>query len=237
MKRKPTKSNALTLLIEAGIDVKSVIDVGVQVDTPELREAFPNVPHILFEPVVEYNENIRENYKNVEYRLENIAISDREGVLWLKDCKSTETGVVTHVTPALHFEEGLRHIRARTLDNYLSEAYQTNQNLAPYLIKIDVDGHETEILRGAKNVLPWTSCLIVETTLPHLRERCDFAERCGLRLWDIVDINYYHNNLYQIDLIFVADRFFKSASKLDPNKMMMGESVDIDAWFEPKEYL
>ncbi|MFC6741817.1 FkbM family methyltransferase [Methylobacterium tardum] len=80
-------------------------------------------------------------------------------------------------------EDALRSAETRSLDSYWHEAWKAGKSTdVPYLIKIDVDGHETEILRGAKNALIFTSCQIVETTLPHLPERCALAEKAGMHL-------------------------------------------------------
>jgi FkbM family methyltransferase len=231
MKRKLTKTHSLKMLARAGLKVSSVFDVGVQRDTRELRETFPDVPHFLFDPVLEYNEGIRRSYEGMDYVIENIAVSDRDGLLWLKEFRTDEDGVLSHVHPALHYEEGLKTVPARSLDNYMRDAHAKNPNLAPYLIKIDVDGHETEILRGARNSLKSTSCLIVESTLPHLAERCALAEKAGLVLWDIVDLSYFHENLYQVDLIFIAEQFVPSGASLNPHVLMGLPVIDQSKWY------
>jgi FkbM family methyltransferase len=232
MMRRLTKTQSLELLSRAGLKVASVFDIGVQRDTLELRRAFPDVPHFLFDPVTEYNDGIRRAYDGMNYKIENIAVSDRDGVLWLKEFRSDDSGVLSHVHPALFHEEGLRTVPARSLDNYMRDAHALNPDLAPYLIKIDVDGHETEILRGAKNSLKSTSCLIVESTLPHLSERCALAEKAGLVLWDIVDLSYFHGNLYQVDLIFISEAFAPSGAALDPNVLMGMTEIDRGQWYQ-----
>jgi FkbM family methyltransferase len=235
MKRRLTKTNALDLLTQAGLQVSSVFDVGVQRDTLELRRAFPNVPHFLFDPVAEYNESIHKAYEGLDYKIENIAVSDRDGVLWLKEFRNDESGVLSHVHPALFYEEGLRTVPARSLDNYMRDAHALNPNLAPYLVKIDVDGHETEILRGARNTLKSTSCLIVESTLPHISERCALAEQAGLVLWDIVDMSYFHGNLYQVDLIFISEAFVPAGARLNPHVLMGLPDIDRSEWYQHQQ--
>ena len=230
--RTLTKTNALGVLVQAGLHVSSVFDIGVQRDTPELREAFPLIPHILFDPIIEYNSSIHKSYKGLDYRIENVAVSDRDGILWLKEFRNDESGVISHVHPALHYEEGLRTVPARSLDSYMRDAHSTNPNLAPYLIKVDVDGHETEILRGATNTLKSTACLIVESTLPHISERCALAEKAGMVLWDIVDLSYFHGILYQVDLIFISEVFIPSNAKINPHFLMGLPDIDRSQWYQ-----
>jgi FkbM family methyltransferase len=230
--RRLTKIHAFQLLLKAGIKVSSVFDIGVQRDTLELRQAFPNVPHFLFDPIVEYNDDIRKSYHGMDYTLENIAVSDRDGVFWLKEVQKDESGIISHVAPALVYEDGMRTVPARSLDNYMRDAHAKNPHLAPYLIKIDVDGFETEILRGAMNSLKKTSCLIVESTLPHISERCALAEKAGLTLWDIVDLSYFHGNLYQVDLIFISESHVPRGSALNPYVLMGLPDIDRSQWYQ-----
>ena len=75
----------------------------------------------------------------------------------------------------------------------------------PYLLKLDVDGHELPILRGAEETLGNTSCVVIESPLCYLSERVSYLESKGFKLWDIVDLCYYCDNLHQVDLIFLSD--------------------------------
>lgn len=52
MIRFPSKANMLHFLREAQVSVGTVIDVGAHEQTVELREQFPDLRHILFEPVI-----------------------------------------------------------------------------------------------------------------------------------------------------------------------------------------
>lgn len=225
--RRLTKWDSLQVLQRAGIAVGTVIDIGVQRDTPELRQLFGDVPHILFEPVSEYHDAIREAYAGLDFRLEEAAVSDRNGTLFLKEVRSDADGTVSHVSPADSYEPGLRSVPRRTLDSYIEDVTLAK----PYLIKIDVDGHETEIMHGARKALFDASCVIVETTLFHLPERLRLAESAGLVLWDIVDMTYYHGSLYQCDLVFISDRAEGIARPLDPRMRMAFEPFDPDAWY------
>jgi hypothetical protein len=74
----------------------------------------------------------------------------------------------------------------------------------PFLFKLDVDGNELRVLRGATETLRETSCVIIETALGELFEMGAVLKNAGFILWDIVDLGYYRNNLFHVDLIFLS---------------------------------
>jgi FkbM family methyltransferase len=218
--------DSLGHLRELGVDVQAVIDVGVQEDTYELRVGFPDVPHFLFEPIAEYHDAIRANYTSMDYELIASAVAREPGEIFLQDLRKDAAGVVSHVVKAAVEGPATRRIPAVSLDSF-TEKHSVPK---PYLLKIDVDGLESEILRGAERTLKDCSCLIVETTLQVLTERCWYASLSGLRLWDIVDFNYYQGNLYQVDLIFVHESQVKRLPQLDPYEQI-NFGLDRSAWF------
>lgn len=57
-RRAPLKQDALALLVQRGVPAGCVLDVGALNGTPELIRAYPDVPHILFEPVAELHDAI-----------------------------------------------------------------------------------------------------------------------------------------------------------------------------------
>ena len=77
--RSPQKLNALSVLTERGVPFSTVLDVGVLTGTPELIAAFPNRKHVLFEPVVEFHEEIRKTYAHIPHVLVNTAVSNSTG--------------------------------------------------------------------------------------------------------------------------------------------------------------
>ena len=81
----PSKNSVLERLIALGVDIGTVIDVGVhEVGTTELIAHFPRAKHLLFEPVDIYFEGIRKLYEKIDYELFPIACSDVNGECFLK---------------------------------------------------------------------------------------------------------------------------------------------------------
>ncbi len=83
---------------------------------------------------------------------------------------------------------------------------------APQLIKLDVEGYEIEVLKGASSILGKTEVIIAEVgvepsvwSAPTIGELSTFLEGQGYRLYDFADIGYSQPNgrLCTIDVVFV----------------------------------
>ncbi len=58
------------------------------------------------------------------------------------------------------------------------------------MIKIDVEGFELNVLRGAVDTLKRTKYLMIEIRDENRRDVFSFLRHKGFRLWDIHGINY-----------------------------------------------
>jgi FkbM family methyltransferase len=202
LNRLPKKDNSLYNLRKSGLDVKAILDVGVQHETPQLKEVFPDLKHFLFEPVKEYYGFIQKNYKGFDYELVRAALSDRDGE---KQLSITRMGSDTVTHSSLDGALGGEVAESRVIKTITLDAFLRDRNCPkPYLLKLDVDGHELPILRGAEETLKNTSCVVIESPLCYLSERVAYLEAKGFHLWDIVDLCYYYDNLHQVDLIFLS---------------------------------
>jgi len=77
--RSLLKQHSLGVLRKRGVPVRTVLDVSVLDGTPELIEAYPNLLHILFEPVVEFRDRIEMNNTGIPHKFVLSAVSDRSG--------------------------------------------------------------------------------------------------------------------------------------------------------------
>jgi hypothetical protein len=99
-------------------------------------------------------------------------------------------------------------------------AQQTLDNLAidlgtsgPYFIKVDTQGSELEVFKGAEaTVLPMTDAVLVETSLlaffengPLIHEVIRYMQQKEFSVYDIVDLQYrpLDGAMSQADLLFV----------------------------------
>lgn len=215
--------HTLCLLRESGIEVNTVLDVGIYKETRPLMEMYPDVEHHLFEPVDLHFDEIRSNYKKIKYVLHHVALSNEDGNAYLA-CKSiNNTGEVTHSEVLSQKPDDdtqyiqIKEIRRARLDTMMQSATAKS----PYLLKIDVDGHELGVLEGAKSVLKDTSIVIIEAPLQKTDAsafflRSQFLLAHDFYLVDIVDMAYYDNVLWQVDLVFVKKDLLDKVDRLKP---------------------
>jgi FkbM family methyltransferase len=202
--RHPSKPDSLGKIRTLGMPIGTVLDVGVLTGTPELIWTFPDIPHLLFEPVTEWNDRIANRYREIKHEIINVAVSDKDGTATLELTsvnpiyKITHTQVVEQARP----DRESRQVPMATLDTLLRDRHAEG----PYLLKIDVDGHELPVLAGACETLEKTSVVVIEAHISSLMERAKALEAAGFELFDIVDLAYYDDRLWQVDLVFLNKR-------------------------------
>jgi hypothetical protein len=72
-----------------------------------------------------------------------------------------------------------------------------------FLLKVDVDGADLQVLEGFGDCLRMASVVIVEMTFTTFTQRAQFLTGSGFQLIDIVDLVYYGDCLYQFDAVFL----------------------------------
>ena len=207
--RLPTMENSLKILAHFGVPVNSILDVGVQGGTKPLMSVFPDLPHYLFEPVDAYFNSIRDAYKNFRHELIHVALSDEDGEAWQVGTSRDNCGKITHSYVSNHQVSAKENaevvdcqpIRKAKLDTLMPTL---RPPAGPWLLKVDVDGHEIPILRGAGNTLQNTSIVVVEAPLHTMLTRSEMLIDAGFQLFDIVDLSYYYETLSQVDLVFIT---------------------------------
>ena len=211
--RRATKTDSLAALRNAGLNFSVVVDVGVQDGTPELLQSIPNAHHYLFEPVTDYNAKIRANYSNTRYSLVNLAVSSETSTAYLGRKGFEGAGEYSHAGIVARENEpgkGAILVSATTLDDFFS----AKDVPAPCLLKVDVDGHEFEVLAGIDRTRDLFDCVIIECTLPRLLTMMGSLVEKGFFLWDVVDFCYYRSTLAQFDLVFLHQRHAMNAALL-----------------------
>jgi FkbM family methyltransferase len=202
---------ALRQLSALGFEPATVIDVGAAAQTLELYEEFANSSLLLIEPLVEFEpflQRICSGYK-AQYVLgaagevpgsATINVHpDKFGSSLLKEVE----GALVDGTP--------REVPMVTVDQVCAE-----KNLkGPYLIKVDVQGAELQVLGGAHCTLGQTEAVILEVTLfgtmiggPQVFDIVHWMKNSGFVVYDIFGFHYrpLDNALCQVDMIFVREQ-------------------------------
>lgn len=210
--RTPSPIEALNVFMEClGEPVESVIDVGVNTDTKCLMHVFRSSHHYLFEPVTDYHDIVRSNYERagLSYTLIECAVSDRSGIMYQHLLSFDNSGVLTHSKLLTSREPerfgstllGIKETPVVTLDQWADGKALGNR----YIVKIDVDGVEDQIIEGGTRLISNAALVMVEAHLNKLAARAKRLQELGLRLFDIVGNGYYCDQLQQVDLIFIPE--------------------------------
>ena len=201
----PFKRNCLERL-QKTMSLSCIVDVGVQKATPELIDVFPDKKHYLFEPVTFFHEEIKSNYANLNYHLYPIALSDIQESMYVVTSSLNANGVPTHghIIDKPVDIDGNKIINCTTVE--VNRFDQLDLDIEKdFLLKVDVDGKDLEVLKGFGELLGSAAVIIVEATFRSIASRMACCLASGFQLMDIVDIVYYGQSIYQCDLVFIRD--------------------------------
>lgn len=205
--RAPLKKQTLDLLVSRGVPVGTILDVGVLNGTPELKQAFPRVRHILFEPVAEFTADIERAYRDIDHEIHTVAVSDAVGTVTLQMRTVFDGMKISHsgMTPGGPGDDPMRRVVPTvTLDAFVRDRDPAKPPLSkPYLLKIDIDGHEMKVIHGARDTLRDCSVVIVECPRRQFVERIAAIQEAGFELFDLSEPCYYDKAFWQCDAVFL----------------------------------
>lgn len=182
----------------SGGDFAHVIDVGVADGTPDLYSRFPNAYLDLFEPHPQYQDHLeRTVMKRRPGRLHRMGLGSKDGTatLFLKG----RTGS----TLAADRGQGQVEVPVRRLDSVLSPGDLRR----PCLLKIDTEGYELEVLRGATGLLPHIDCIVSEVhfTSPQMYRPNDIIAHLGglgFEMCEMLDFHAGNGKVWCADFVF-----------------------------------
>jgi FkbM family methyltransferase len=214
-KRNPERASVRLGIKEAvrnGLAPATVIDVGAASGTHELYEAFADAHFILVEPLEEFAPALKKaaaGLKKVDVFM---------GVAASKPGSVTLNVHADLVGSSIYREEedsdvnGIpRTVSAITLDQLCRE----KKAVGPYLLKVDTQGAELEVLQGAEGILPETVFVILETSFfyifkggPQFFDCVSYMKDRGFVVYDLFDTQYRPRDgaLAQVDLAFVPEK-------------------------------
>lgn len=182
----------------SGGDFAHVIDVGVADGTPDLYARFPNAFLDLFEPHPLYQEHLEKTLLPLRpARLHRMGLgaADSTATLYLKG----RTGS----TLAGDRGRGQIEVPVRRLDHVL----KPSDIRRPCLLKIDTEGYELEVLRGASELIPHIDCIVSEVSFatPHLyrpRDLIGHLEKLGFEMVEMLDFHAGQGRVWCADFVF-----------------------------------
>ncbi len=199
-----------------GLAPATIIDVGVGPGTPELYQAFPDAKLVLVEPLEEWRGQLEQVQRERPAEVVIAAAGPHAG----------EVEITVHRVPACSSMLGARRgddaeavrrtVPMLRLDDLAAERGLTG----PFVVKVDVEGGELEVLAGAMQVLRESELVLLEVSLfelvagaPLLHEVVSWMHHHG---FVVADIYNGHNRLLdgalaQLDVAFLrADGRFRA---------------------------
>ncbi|MBI5460587.1 MAG: FkbM family methyltransferase [Gammaproteobacteria bacterium] len=209
-----SKLGCLLAMRDAGFNPAVVIDVGAQTGTEALVCVFPAAKHLMIEPVAE-NEaillHIAAQLKDAEVLI--VAADAASGESFLHVSPNTRYAAVSDNADPRGELQDVRRIDCVAVDDLC----QNRSLTGPFLLKIDVDGKELDVLMGSLHTLGNTECVIVETVFfgdgaNNFHRVVGFMQENGFVVYDILEPVYRPIDLalWQVDTVFVKrDSLFR----------------------------
>ncbi len=186
----------------------TVIDVGVWQGTKPLYDAFPDAFHVLIEPLQEFEPKLRQRLSRMDGELLLTAVGDRVGEAVIDIHPQALWGSSLLSVAGSDFRGNAaerRTIPVTTLDTLLEERRWQR----PFGLKIDVEGYEAHVVRGARTLLRDTQFVIAEVGVARrFEDSYTFAEfvalmdSLGFGLCDVVDATKTDGRLVFLDAFF-----------------------------------
>jgi len=192
-------------LERVGFAPKTVFDIGVAAGTPWLYRAYPDAKYFLIDPTRESAAHMERLARSLDATVLNTALGETEG--------EAEIDVREEIGGSTLFEEVGE---ARSRDRYTVPVRRLDALVdafdGPALCKIDVQGSEIAVLRGAAGILDRIDLIVVEVSaIATLKDAPEVAEvvaefaALGWVLYDVVALTRrpLDGALGQLDLAFV----------------------------------
>lgn len=211
-KRRNTKREFLEMMkMKFDFYPDLVLDVGVAQGTKVLYEVFPESYIILFEPLDEFEpflNEIQNSYSKVS--IENCALGSREDTITINVHPDLVGSSIYIEDEDSDVNGAPRQVQMNCLDNF-SDKYNFAESNG-ILLKIDVQGAELDVLKGARKTLGYVDVVILEASLFDffnnnvlMANLVGYMDAAGFDVYDMFDFmnRPLDGALAQVDIAFV----------------------------------
>jgi FkbM family methyltransferase len=204
----PSLHWALVNLRTCGFVPLFTVDIGAYIGewTEQFLEVYPGTKVLMMEAQKSkkpFLDKITEKYSHVSHSIGLLGAINGKVVTFY------ENETASHVGSASENETGLRsEYLTQTLDTFI----ENNVYPLPDFLKLDVQGYELEVLKGAKKCLENCEVCLLEVTFldlhpgdPLFLEVFNFMDEKGFQTYDISHLmrRPFDQALYQADIFFV----------------------------------
>ncbi|MEO1056379.1 MAG: FkbM family methyltransferase [Actinomycetota bacterium] len=201
-----------------GYKIRNVFDIGASTSawSRTIRPVFPEARLDMFEPLAEHNAEYTQGLErclrdDAMVHLHPVAVGAEDGEIEMTVFPDA-TGSTTLDVAA--YDDGRRALRVamRSVDSVIA----AGEAPVPDLLKVDIQGGELAVLRGARNTLPQVKFLLLETWLtrgygantPLLVELMDFLRPFRFVPYEFGDVFRDANDYAAaIDVLFINAAF------------------------------
>jgi len=188
----------------------TVVDVGAAYGrwSLECQEVFPDARYLLIEPLSEYSHQPQSVRPSLHGAIEiEAAATAKAGTIQINVHEDLVGSSLKSEQDGRAFDGVAREVRAATVDD-LCAAHSAG---GPYVLKVDVQGAELDVLEGAERTLAATELVFLEVSFfrfyhdgPLCHEVMAHMSRRGFVPYDFVDHLYrpLDGALAQLDVVF-----------------------------------
>jgi FkbM family methyltransferase len=169
--RRSTMAQFCQHLKNLGYSPGTIIDIGVADGTFDLYAAFPGARYFLIEPLSEFVPALNwiSTRYDAQYALVAAGAADEERVIRCGGTLADKHGAAVLPTGDAAAVDGQdqRRVPVRRLDRLVAE----RGFRGPFLLKIDTQGTELDVMRGAEGILPQVDVVIAEVSFFNFRRK------------------------------------------------------------------
>lgn len=201
-------SFGMTMLQNRGFEARTLIDIGAAEGAFFLyrghAKLFPDARHFFIDAMQENEDAYRKLASKFGTGYEITALSCMEGEVTLRVDPNFYNTHIDHLQPATEYQQS-RRVPVTTLDRVV----ERHALQPPFVLKLDVQGGELDVLRGALRTLD--DAVVVTTEINIFAERdslvdlLSFMHGNGWALYDLSDLAYYPSDstFYQCYATFI----------------------------------
>jgi FkbM family methyltransferase len=199
----------IVVLKQKGYIPDTILDIGANKGdwTNSMRLIYDNAKYYLFEGIDYVELNKFKNNKNIN--VYNVLLFDKITIVDWYEMRNTGDSIFKEKS---HHFQNCNSIMRETIDlNTFILQNNMLQDSKNILIKIDCQGAELFILKGATNILEKTDFIILEVPLfgqynenvPNFLEHIFYMNTLGFVVYDIVANHYVNDFNMQVDILFI----------------------------------
>lgn len=208
----------LTVLRQLNFSPRLILDIGAYQGSwaKHIHKIFPKAQVFLIEANQDHQSRLEKLTWVSGFEITLLGEKTKSSVNYYANKNTCSAGNSIFKEQTHFFDDSqIRQLPMVTLDSIVKKHHLTNIDF----LKIDAQGSELNILKGANKAIAQTEFILLETqnltynqNAPHINQVFPFMEKLGFKLFDVTQIHYLPSGeMAQLDLLFVkqTSKFFK----------------------------